>query len=421
MVFELPRGTRDFSPSEMQKRRFLEQQLRLVFESYGYQEIQTPIFEHVNLFTEKSGDQILDELYAFKDKGGRDLALRPELTAPVIRFYVNKMQMEPKPLKLFYFGNCFRYDRPQKGRYREFMQAGCELIGTDNAEAIAELISMAYGLLHHVGLKHIHLQLGSLTVLKEIFRSFSISDEIRSVLIPLIDKEEFDEIESVLVSEGFDAETIDDFLFILQSSDIKDVQSRISLLKKDADSFSQLIDVMCLLQDVFEIDQAELNLGIVRGLDYYTGIVFEIKAPKLGAEKQICGGGQYQLIPLFGGRETPTAGFALGFDRTLLALEHENITFPKQHLDFFIIPVSDDLLADAFDICQLLRRKSYRVDVDLKRRGVGKALKYASARNTKQAIIIGPDEKNQNSLTIRDMHSGSQDLIKQEAFFNNLS
>ena len=119
-MYQVPRGTRDFTPDEMQKRRYVEECMRNTFQKFGYKEIQTPTFETLELFTAKSGETIVNELYSFTDKSGRELALRPELTAPVMRFYVDKLQMEPKPLKLFYFGNCFRYDRPQKGRYREF-------------------------------------------------------------------------------------------------------------------------------------------------------------------------------------------------------------------------------------------------------------------------------------------------------------
>ena len=143
-MFKIPRGTRDFSPKEMEKRRYVEECMRSTFETFGYREIQTPMFESLELFTAKSGNAVIDEIYSFSDKGGRNLALRPELTAPVIRFYVDKLQMEPKPLKLFYFGNCFRYDRPQKGRYREFKQAGCELIGADTPIAYAEPVSYTH-------------------------------------------------------------------------------------------------------------------------------------------------------------------------------------------------------------------------------------------------------------------------------------
>ena len=180
-MYHIPRGTKDFNPEEMQKRKFIEENIRSTFQKYGYKEVQTPIFENLELFTAKSGDTIISELYSFTDKGGREIALRPELTAPVMRFYVEKLQMEPKPLKLFYFGNCFRYDRPQKGRYREFKQAGCELIGTDTPEALAELIAMAYKILENTGLKNIQLNIGNLNVLSAIFKKLRLVRNLRYI------------------------------------------------------------------------------------------------------------------------------------------------------------------------------------------------------------------------------------------------
>lgn len=187
-MFKKPRGTRDFTPEEMQKRKCVEECMRSTFGSFGYKEIQTPMFENLELFTAKSGEGIIQEIYSFMDKGGRELALRPELTAPVMRFYVDKLQMEPKPLKLFYFGNCFRYDRPQKGRYREFRQAGCEIIGVDTPEAYAELIAMAYTLLKNVGLKNIKLNIGNLNILSSMFNVLNLPKDKQKYLIPLIDK-----------------------------------------------------------------------------------------------------------------------------------------------------------------------------------------------------------------------------------------
>lgn len=418
VVFDIPRGTRDFSPEEMQKRRFLENKLRKVFESYGYQEVQTPTFEHLDLFTEKSGDQIIEEIYSFTDKGGRKLALRPELTAPVIRFYVDKLQMNPKPLKLFYFGNCFRYDRPQKGRYREFMQAGCELVGTDKPEAIAELISMAYSLVTQVGLQQVNLQIGDLSLLKQLFACFDVSSDVQSQLIPAIDKEEFEEVEHVLLTAGFSEDKVSDFVSILQSSDLSCIKS---VLPDDARTNELVLrfqEVFSLLKTAFQIESIQLNLGIVRGLDYYSGIVFEIEAPQLGAEKQICGGGEYELISLFGGRETPTAGFALGFDRTLLAMQLEHQTIPKESLDYYIVPFDDDIISQAMSIAQKLRAKKCSVDIDLMRRGVGKALKYANSRNTRYALIIGPDEIEKKSVTMKEMESGDQRLVPIKDLLN---
>jgi len=410
-VFELPRGTRDFLPEEMQKRRFIEKKLRFVFESYGYHEIQTPTFENLELFTAKSGEGIINELYSFTDKGNRELALRPELTAPVMRLYVENLQMKAKPLKLFYFGNCYRYDRPQKGRYREFTQAGCELIGTDSSEAIAELISMAYQLLHKLSLQNITLEIGNLRLLSLLFNYLGLNDDQRSQLIPLIDKDEYEEVRSLLDSFALDDTKTQWFLDVLQIQDINILTTALSSVKEVSEHLTRMQEICSFLDIHLDDFPYRINLGIVRGLDYYTGVVFEMKAPSLGAEKQILGGGEYDLISLFGGRALPTAGFALGFDRTLLAMDEEHILFPQSSLDYYVIPITSEMREQAFKVCRILRNQGFLVDVDLMRRGIGKSLKYANNQNARFALLIGPDEFEKGFLILRDMQQGTQEEL----------
>jgi len=410
-VFKLPRGTRDFTPEDMQKRRYVEEVMRSTFETFGYREIQTPTFETLELFTAKSGETIIEELYSFTDKGGRELTLRPELTAPVIRFYVDKLQMEPKPLKLFYFGNCYRYDRPQKGRYREFRQAGCEIIGTDTVEANAELIAMAYKILEKVGVKNLELNIGNLDILSSIFKQFNLSKDQQKYLTPLIDKSMFEDVFDALRDFGIKNEDANALIELLQTSNIKKIEN---LIKDDATKreIVKLKQIVGLLEESFKIKKYQIKISIVRGLDYYKGIVFEIEAPSLGAEKQLCGGGAYELISLFGGKETPTTGFAIGFDRTILTLETEKYKFPTYKLDAFIIPVNGDMIKKSLEITQNLREKGISVDVDLLRRGMSKSLKYASSVNAKKAVIVGPKELEQDVVTVRDMKTGKQEIVK---------
>lgn len=411
-MFQIPRGTRDFNPEEMKKRKYVEEKMRKTFKNFGYKEIQTPTFENLDLFTVKSGEEIIDEIYTFKDKGGRDLALRPELTAPAIRFYVEKLQMDPKPLKLFYFGNCFRYDRPQKGRYREFTQAGCELIGTDNPEALAELIALSYKIIRNIGLKEIKLKIGNLKILKIIFEKYNLMEDQQKYITPLIDKEEYEEIKNALRDFNKPEEIIKDFVNLIKTSDMKKIKSIIEKNEKAKKEYNKLIEISDYLKNCFEITDFKIDIGIVRGLDYYTDIVFEIEAPVLSAEKQICGGGSYKLVSLFGGKETPTAGFAVGFDRTIVALNQKNKSFPKESIDYYIIPINENLIKESLTITQKLRRKGYSADIDLKRRGIKKALKYANSIDAKKSIIIGPDEIEKNSLTIKDMKTGNQKTEK---------
>ncbi len=417
-MYQIPRGTRDFTSEEMFKRRYVEDSIKSTFQSFGYREVQTPTFENLELFTAKSGEAIIEELYSFKDKGGRDLALRPELTAPVIRFYVEKLQMEPKPLKLFYFGNCFRYDRPQKGRYREFRQAGCEIIGTDTPESYAELIALSYKILESVGLKNIKLNIGNLNILSSLFEKLKLSKDNQKYLIPLIDKSMFDDVVSALQDFDVSKEDAEKFIDILQTSDVKKIFEYVDNTPSIKEELMKLEIILNLLKESFGIKNFQIKMSIVRGLDYYKGIVFEIEAPSLGAEKQLCGGGAYELVELFGGKKTPTAGFAIGFDRTILALETEDYKFPILELDAYIIPVNEDLIDKSLKIAQDMRGQGMNVDVDLLRRGIGKSLKYASSIRSKNAIIVGPKELEKGAVTIRDMKTGKQETIKIKDIIN---
>jgi histidyl-tRNA synthetase len=419
-VLTKPRGTRDFTPEEMFKRKHMEDNIRTTFNNFGYREVQTPIFEKLELFTAKSGETIIEELYSFTDKGGRELALRPELTAPVIRFYVEKLQMEPKPLKLFYFGNCFRYDRPQKGRYREFKQAGCEIIGADTPESYAELITVAYKILKNIGLKNIKLNIGNLNILSSMFKSLGLTKENQKYLTPLIDKSLYEDTYEALQDFGVKNKDITDFLEVLQTSDINKLKNFIKKDKTAMQEISKLEEILTLLKTSFDVKNFQIKMSIVRGLDYYKNVVFEIEAPDLGAEKQLCGGGAYELISLFGGKETPTAGFAIGFDRTLLALEHEKFKFPTMELDTYIIPVNDEMIKKSLEIAHDLRDKNISTDIDLLRRGISKSLKYASVINAKKVIIVGPKELEKNSVTIRDMKTGEQETVKTSNIKNHL-
>ena len=393
-----PRGTRDFTPQEMQKRRWLERKMREIFEKYGYEEISTPTIEHLELFTLKSGEGIIEETYAFEDKAGRKLALRPELTAPVMRFYVEKFQMEPKPLKFYYFGNCFRYDRPQKGRYREFWQFGCELIGSNKPEAIAELITMAYDILKEIGLKNIVLRIGNLDILRKFLDSIGAND---AEIMRLIDKKDFDELKKKI--RNF--EEFEKFI------NIKDLGE----LKQDYKEIDKMKEVIEFLEE-FSVPY-NIDLSIARGLEYYIGIVFEIDAPKLGAEKQICGGGEYSLVPLLGGKSTPTAGFAIGFDRTLLALEMEGFKFVEVEKPIYIAYMHG-MLKEAIKIAKMLRKEGMKVEMDLMRRSISKSLDYANRKGIKKVVIVAPEEWEKGKVLIKDMVSGKQEEIDIESLKN---
>lgn len=414
MMIQRPRGTRDFLPDEMERRRFYENTLRNVAKTFGFREIATPVFEESELFVIKSGPNILDEIYSFKDKGDRDIALRPELTAPAMRLFVNEMSNEPKPVKLFYFGQCFRYERPQSGRYREFFQFGAELIGSANPESDAEVIALAVSMIKALGLKDFKIRMGHIGILKGMLVSAGVKAEVMPEILQKLDKKNYDEAKPLLIKAGVKECAAEDIFRLTRT-----VGDRSILDTVDDEAAAYLKEVVEILS-CMDVEDIEIDLGVVRGLDYYTGMVFEAEAPVLGAEKQICGGGSYSLTELFGGEKVFSTGFAIGFDRILLAMEKENIGFKRMPLDAFVVPVSDAERGDASRIVAFLRKNGIYADVDLMRRKMAKAMKYASSVGSKYVVIVGSKELENDSVTLRDMSSGEQTVVKIESLVNNI-
>ena len=331
MEFTRPRGTRDFLFTEMRERKEAESTLRNVFENYGFQEIKTPLFEELKLFTTKSGEEIVDQLYNFKDKSDRELALRPELTAPVARLYLNELQKTTaKPIKLYYYGSCFRYERPQKGRFRQFWQFGCELIGAKSPEGEAEVISMCNESLESLGITPADININHLGIIRGLFAHFNIDTKTQREIMVIIDKGDKELLKESLVGDNpvIDNEELNNVLLNLidmvgGKEILPDIEELVKPYDEPQEALAELEELVKTL-DSFSVDNYTLNLGVARGLDYYTGIVFEVYIPELGAQKQVCGGGTYSLIKVFGGEEIESTGFAFGFDRLMNAIEELN-------------------------------------------------------------------------------------------------
>ena len=278
--------------------------------------------------------------------------------------------------------------------------------------ALSELIAMAYNILENTGLKNINLNIGNLKILQAIFKKLKISKENQKYIIPLIDKSLYEELFDALIDFKISSDDANSLIKILDTSDIKEIQDFVKDDESANEELEKLEKILNYLKKIYKIKNFNLKMSIVRGLDYYTGTVFEIEAPKLGAEKQICGGGVYELIETFGGRKTPQAGFAIGFDRTILVLETENFKFPDLKTKVYVIPVNKDMTEKSLEITQLLRNENIQTDVDLLNRGMGKSMKYASSINAEKVVIIGPDEMQKESVTVRNMQSGDQKLVK---------
>jgi histidyl-tRNA synthetase len=266
----------------MEKRRFYENNLRHVARTFGFREVETPIFEEAELFILRSGSNVLNELYAFKDKGDRDIALRPEMTAPAIRMFVNGMSNDPKPIKIFYFGQCFRYERPQAGRYREFYQFGAEIIGAATPETDAEAIAMASFMIKSLGLKNYKMRIGHIGVLRQRIADIGVPAERTAEVLQKLDKKLYDEARPILKDIGVTDADMEDLFKLTETVGGTEV---LSMVPGDAGTYlKEVVDYL----DRMGVKDVEIDLGVVRGLDYYTGMVFEAEAPVLGAEKQIC-------------------------------------------------------------------------------------------------------------------------------------
>ncbi|KYK30371.1 MAG: histidine--tRNA ligase [Candidatus Proteinoplasmatales archaeon SG8-5] len=410
--FQRPRGTRDFPPEQMQKWRYVEGVLRDVAEKFGFGEVVTPTFESTELFIERSGEAIVDEMYAFKDKGGRDIALRPELTAPVMRYYVNELSSRPKPLKLYYFGNVFRYERPQSGRFREFYQFGAELIGAPSMDSDAEIIALALACLKSVGLENIVVRVGHLGILDTVLEELGVPGDLNDACRRFIDKKDPEGLETLLSEYGIDYDNLEKLIEIINTTGGRSAITKVQEMVDEVDeNFIYLSNLLKKLSR-YGFDNCVVDFGVARGLDYYTGMVFEIDSPTLGAEKQICGGGAYKLAELFGGDEVNSTGFAFGFDRLMLAMENEGCEVPSQQLKAYVIPLSQATRSTALEILKALRENGISADTDLMGRKISKALAYADSVKAKRAILVGEKELVEDSVTVRDMRSGEQTLVR---------
>ena len=419
MEFTRPRGTRDFLFEEMEERKKAESTLRYIFENYGYREIKTPLFEELKLFTTKSGEEIVDQLYNFKDKSDRELTLRPEITAPVARLYLNELEKTAiKPIKLYYYGSCFRYERPQKGRFRQFWQFGCELIGAKSPQGEAEVIAMCSDSIEALGITGADVNINHLGIIRGLFEHFEVDTKTQRELMVVIDKGDKDLLKESLSGDNpiISNDELNQILLKLidlvgDKSILEDVDELIKDYEEPQEAFNQLKELVDLL-DSFDMDNYTLNLGVARGLDYYTGIVFEIYVEGLGAQKQVCGGGTYSLIKVFGGQEVESTGFALGFDRLMNAIEElTEKEEAKSHLDLYVAPISADVRLKAYEITQTLRRAGFRCDVDLNNKKFKKLMNYADKIKVPKMIIIGKNDLEENKVTIKDMKSGQQEQI----------
>ncbi len=405
--FQRPRGTRDFDPEEMRRRRWVENSMRKAIASCGYSEISTPTFEHTDLFIARSGPQVLEQVYEFEDKGGRSLSLRPELTAPVMRFYHSDLRNSPKPLRISYFGNCFRYERPQKGRYREFWQMGLEYIGKRTPLAVAEVIDAAISALEASGLKGYIVRIGHVALLASILKRYGVDPSKDRDLMIAIDKKDTKGI-SDLISERSEKDPLG-FVKLVTSNYGKDSYSLVlDDLENEYEGVGTHVEEIRKVLMILAGSNADIRLdpSISRGLDYYDGVVFEIDAPNLGAEKQICGGGSYSLSSVFGS-EVEGIGFGLGFDRIIVALE-KDISVPEVEHGTYLIPMGVTAEGKALELATVIRESGMKCILETSGRGFKKAISNALSAGCSHLVVIGEEEIAKGTVSIKDLITKEQ-------------
>jgi histidyl-tRNA synthetase len=399
MKFKPPRGTRDYLPEEMVRRRNVFEKIRKVFESYGYGEVCTPAFEDFKLLAKKSGPEIEKEIYAFEDKGGRKLGLRFDPTVPICRIVASNPSL-PKPIKFYYITRMWRYDRPQAGRWREFWQAGVELIGSKKPEADAEILAVVYDSLRAVGIKNFYFRINSRNVVEDFIKKSGIPAEKKFDAFRAVDK--MGKIGEVGVKKemkdcGIPAKKISEFL---------------KLIKLGHASKKEIAGLECIKQSAEKIGvrNIEIDFSIVRGIDYYTGFVFETFVKGYEGLGSVASGGRYDdLIGIYGGENLPATGFGIGLDRLMEIIKTKEKYMPT---DVYVALVNENIRENAIQIAQILRKNNIKAEVDLMGRSLSKQLEYANAKNIPYCIIIGPQELKQKKIRLRDMVSGQEKIGK---------
>ncbi len=408
-----PKGTRDFYPDDMALREYIFNSWEKTCKRYGFEKVDAPIFEHLELYTQKSGVEIEKQLYTFEDKSGRKLALRPEFTPSLARMIASKGPALKKPVRWYSIPKLFRYEKMQKGRLREFFQLNVDILGIPRVNADAELIAVAIDTMKDLGLdsNDFNVHVSSRNLLEELFVGLEIKKDTIPALFNLLDRQHklteddfYKELEEFLQNPAITKKVH----AILRAKSLDEIRAVYS----SSEAISELDSLFTLINSYGMSDYVTFDIGIVRGLAYYTGIVFELLDKKRNL-RSIAGGGRYdRLVSLYGGPDTPAAGFATG-DVVLMELMKEKNVLPEilPRSNVYIISFDKENPDKAIRIAQTLRNNGISCEFALKPLGIGKQMKLADAARAKIALFIGGDEEKEDKVKIRDMSTGKEDVI----------
>ncbi len=403
-----PKGTYDLYGKDAKTYKYIESIINELMALYNYEYIKTPVFESSSLFHRGVGettDIVTKETYDFKDRGDRDLTLRPEGTAGIVRSYIeNKMYAENSLKKIWYMGSMYRYERPQSGRYREFVQFGCEVFGSNDPMIDAEIISIPVSLFEALGLKGVKVKINSLG-------DYESREDYKKALIKHLEPYIGDLCEDCQERFKKNPLRILDCKVDKDHETIKTAPKTIDYLNEESkEYFDKVLEYLDNLNINYDVDDK-----VIRGLDYYTHTVFEIEASVegFGAQNVMCGGGRYNnLVKDLDGPDTPAVGFAIGMERLMKALEFENVdTHNGKDLDVFVIPVSENEKAMAFSINQALRLVGISSDIDYLNKTIKNNFKQAETFNSKFAIIIGEEEVKNKQVTVRNLKTREEEKV----------
>ncbi|WP_337865506.1 histidine--tRNA ligase [Ignavibacterium sp.] len=402
-------GTKDILPSDIRKWYHLENLVRKVFQNYNYKEIRTPVFEETALFARGIGEEtdiVSKEMYTFKDRSDTSVTLKPEMTAGVVRAFIEHSLGEKQPLtKVFYISPMFRQERPQAGRLRQFHQFGAEALGSSSPLLDAEMIEMAYEILNRLGLNDLTVKINSLGTpnSREVYKN-----ELRKYLSDTKDK---------LTAESqirFEKNILR--IFDSKAEQDQQIMNKAPLLidyldNESKNDFEIVKNYLTNLNIPFEVDPK-----LVRGLDYYTKTTFEIISGKVGSQSSLCGGGRYDLlVEELGGKPTHSVGFAAGMERILLACENEEVlNVPEPSLDVYLVRIDNDLFIKVSEISSALRKNDLIVDYDYLARSVKAQMREANKMNARFVLFVGGDEYKNGALILKNLSTGEQEKIKSE-------
>jgi histidyl-tRNA synthetase len=420
------KGTRDFYPDQMALRNWIVDGWRAVSQRNGFVEYDGPIFEYLQLYTQKSGDEIAGQLFSMTDRGGRDLAIRPEITPTLARMVNQQINSLARPIKWFSVPRLCRAERPQKGRLREFFQWNCDIIGSDSVYADADCIYTAIDYLRSVGLgsDDIVVKISSRAMLAELLKHLGFAQEQLDSVYALLDKRAKLPAETFieLAKDKITDEKLRDKLFAmldkLQPEDdaIGDKLDKIIKYAPDSKHVQQLDGVFYYLGKMAVADYCEFDINIVRGLAYYTGIVFEIFDRK-NTLRAICGGGRYDnLLAGLGGQQVPAIGFGMGDVVLEILLSEKNLLgHSQQELDFFVVYDDYKIFEEkGLPLINQLRKRGHSAVFDYRRGAMGKQLKQAATQKATFAVIIGQETKADGNVTVKNMAEGTQQVMKIE-------